>query len=581
MIDFDAAQSLSDFIENLVRGTSPTRTIKNALLRTQPGWLRLESAQELAQLLAFLLAVLHADNGNALISDGTQAGLTADQQDAAWHTVLQPHPFVSVALDSKGKVRRKPGTKPAPLVQDDPVKFAAVLANPWSIASRIDLVSFVQSRAFVRARDSVCTHPVRFRSMGGQGGFIKLQGPCTDGLEMMVTEEDFSTRATRTLSCAALYQPLWHVLLPLIDYRGVRARLPDILARHPDLCEQVQGSMSVHGITGAAVLIEALASGGEPPVMRGEAQIFAGDLPAGPGEPPEECLSVLTPFALPAEVNEAKERLVAAYRAEILEQQAQVQQQIKEIDEHLAASLETGKATKRRDSATEVAQDAGQRQPSRLRSDLVAQDRRLEQMHLRFPASTIPLGGQNPQNVAMDVTKEIHTANVRLNIPFIRQAGVDLDAAVAYIEEAHLAAVAPPPGAKAPRYLLPQADTRRDRDMRRVTFTAMVIEALEPLLAVRDHWQALASDVESRGQTLQARDAAFIAWAPQPWRLFVVGDAGLRAGDARQVLAPLARDAGNRVLAALDQAYAKKPWSREYEPEVREVALAVVMHERT
>jgi hypothetical protein len=581
MTDSDATQSLADFIENLARGTSPTRTIKNALLRTQPGWLRLESAQELAQLLAFLLAVLRADNGDALVSDGTQAGLTPDQQDAAWHTVLQPHPFVSVALDSKGKVRRKPGTKPAPLVQDDPVKFAAVLANPWSIASRIDLVPFVQSRAFLKARDSVCTHPVRFRNMGGQGGFIKLQAPCTDALEMMVTEEDFSTRATRTLSCAALYQPLWHVLLPLIDYRGVRARLPDVLARHPDLCEQVQASMSVHGITGAGVLIEALVSGGEPPVMRGEAQVFAGDLPAGPGDPPEECLSVLTPFALPAEVNAAKERLAAAYRAEVLELQAQVQQQIREIDEQLTASLENGKATKRRAGDAKVAGDADQRQPGRLRSELVTQERRLEQMHLRFPASTIPLGGQNPQNVAMDVTKEIHTANVRLNIPFIRQAGVDLDAAVAYIEEAHLAAVAPPPGAKAPRCLLPQADTRRYRDMRREIFTAMVIEALEPLLALRDHWQALVSDAESRGQTLQSRDAAFIAWAPQPWRLFVAGDAGLRAVDARQVLAPLATQAGNRVLDALERAYVKKPWSREYEPEVQDIALAVVMHERT
>lgn len=581
MVDSDVTQSLADFIENLARGTAPTKTIKNALLRTQPGWLRLESAQELAQLLAFLLAVLHADNGDALVSAGTQAGLTADQQDTAWRSVLQPHPFVSVALDSKGKVRRKPSTNPVPLVQGDPVKFAVVLANPWSIASRIDLVSFVQSRAFLRARDSVCTHPVRFRNMGGQGGFIKLQGPRTDGLEMMVTEEDFSTRATRTLSCAALYQPLWHVLLPLIDYRGARARLPDILARRPDLCEQVQSSMSVHGITGAAVLIEAMASGGEPLVMRGEAQIFAGDLPAGPGEPPEECLSVLTPFALPAEVSAAKERLAAAYRAEILELEAQVQQQIREIDEQLTASLETGKATKRRDRAAKAAEDAGHRHPGRLRSDLVAQDRRLEQMYLRFPASTIPLGGQNPQNVAMDVTKEVHTANVRLDIPFIRQAGVDLDAAVAYVEEAHLAAVAPPPGAKAPRCLLPQADTRRYRDMRRVLFTAMVIEALEPLLALRDHWRALASDAESRGQTLQARDAAFIARAPQPWRLFVVGDAGLRAVDARQFLAPLATEAGNRVLAALERAYVKKPWSQEYEPEVQDVALAVVMHERT
>jgi hypothetical protein len=581
MIDFDSTQSLAEFNENLARGTSPTRTIKNTLLRTQPGWLRLESPQELAQLLAFLLAVLHADNGNALISDGTQAGLTADQQDAAWRTVLQPHPFVSVALDSKGKVRHKPGTKPAPLVQEDPVKFAAVLANPWSAANRIDLVTFVQSRAFLKARDSVCTHPVRFRNMSGQGGFIKLQQPCTEGLEVMVTEQDFSARATRTLSCAALYQPLWHVLLPLIDYRGIRARLPDVLARHPDLCKQVHASMSVHGLTGAAVLIEALASGGEPPVMRGEAQIFAGDLPAGPGEPQEECLSVLTPFALPAEVNAAKERLATAYRAEILELQAQVQQQIKEIDNQLAASLETGKATRRRGSAIKAAQAADQQQPARLRSGLVAQEKRLERMHLTFPTSTILLGGQNPQNVAMDVTKEVHTANVRLSIPFIRQAGVDLDAAVAYVEEARLAAVAPPPGAKAPRYLLPQADSRPYRERRRAVFMAMVIEALEPLLALRDHWQALASDVESPGQTLQARDAAFIAWAPQPWRLFVTGDAGLRAVEAREVLAPLARDAGNRVVAALERAYVKKPWSREYEPEVREVALAVVMHERT
>lgn len=551
------------------------------MLHTQPRWLRLESPHELAQLLAFLLALTHVDNGSALVSSSTRAGLTTDEQDAAWHTALEQHPFFSVGRDSKGKVRRMPGAKSAPVIQEDPAKFAVALAAPWSAAKAVDVEKFVHSRAFRRAQDSLCSHPVRLRSMGGQGGFIKLQQPCMEGLEMMVSEEDFDTRATRTLTCTASYQPLWHVLLPLIDYRGLRARLPDVLARHPELCEQVRASMSIHGVASAAVLVEALASGGEPPPMLGEAQVFAGDLPAGADDPTEECLSVLTPFALPAEVNAAKERLAAAYRAEILELQAQVRQQLAEIDEQAAASLEIGMATGRRGGAPKVAQAAGQPQTARLRSELVAQVKRLERMQLTFPTSTIPLGGRNPQNVAMDVTKEIHTANVRLSIPFIRQAGVDLDAAVAYIEEARLATITPPLGAKAPRYLLPQADSRPDRERRRAFFTAMVIEALEPLLALRDRWQALVSDAEPRGQTMQARDAEFIAWAPQPWRLFVTGDAALRTLEVREVLAPLVRDAGNRVLASLDQAYPKKAWSREYEPELREVALTVVMHERT
>ncbi|WP_043461841.1 hypothetical protein [Azohydromonas australica] len=581
MMTSNHTRSLADFIDDLARATSPTRTIKNALLRTQPGWLRLESSQELAQLLAFLLSVVHADNGSTLISGSTRAGLTTDEQIAAWHIALQPHPFLSTGSGSPGKSKRKSGAEPVPLVQEDPAKFAAVLADPWSAASQIDLAAFVQSRGFRKAQDSVCTHPVRFRNMGGHGGFVKLQQPRTQALGMMVTEEDFSTRATRTLTCTASYQPLWHVFLPLVDYRGIRARLPDVLARHPELCKQVQSSLSAHGVASAAVLIEALAPGGEPPPMRGEAQVFVGDLPAGLDEPPEECLSVLTPFALPAEVHEAKERLAAAYRAEILELQVQVRQQIKEIDEQLAISVKTGKANRHRGGATKVAQDVEQQQPARLRSDLVAQEQRLERMYLTFPASTIPLGGQNPQNVAMDVTKEIHTANVRLDIPFIRQAGVDLDAAVAYVEEAHLAAVTPPPGAKAPRYLLPQAESRPYRQRRRALFTAMVIEVLAPLLVLRDHWHALVSESEVRGRTLQARDAAFIGWAPQPWRLFVTGEAGLRSVVAREVLAPLAGDASRRVLAALDQAYPRKPWSREYEPEVREVAFAVVMHERT
>ncbi|WP_157270432.1 hypothetical protein [Azohydromonas aeria] len=571
MIDAGTTRSLADLVADLAQTGSATRTLKDLLLRTHPGWLRLESPPELAQVLAFLLSVGHADNGNALINDSTQVGLTAEQQDAAWHTALQLHPLLSVGLDAQGKVRRKSSPRPAPVVQEDPAKFAAVLADPWRAAGRIDVEKFIRSRAFRKAQDSLCSHPVRFRNMSGQGGFLKLQEPCTGGLEMMVTEEDFNIRATRTLTCTASYQPLWHVLLPLIDYRGIRARLPDVLARHPELCEQVRASMSIHGVAGAAVLVEALASGGEPPPMRGEAQVFAGDLPAGADDSREECLSVLTPFALPAEVNAAKERLSAAYRAEIRELRAQVLHKIREIDDQLAASHGAGTAV----------QDAGRQQPGRLRSELVAQERHLQRMHLTFPTFTVPLGGQNPQNVAMDVSKEMHTANVRLDIPFIRQAGVDLDAAVAYVEEARLGAVTPPQGARAPRCLLPQASSRHHREMRRAIFTGMVIEALAPLLVLRDHWQALASNVGLHGRTLQARDAKFIAGAPQPWQLFVAGDAGLRAVEAREVLAPLVRDTGTRVLAALDHAYPEKPWSQEYEPEVRAAALDVIMCERT
>lgn len=570
----DSTRSLSQFIESLCAAESVPRAIKDMLLQTDPAWLRISTPSEMAQLLAFLVVFADADNGNSTTQGATNRALSKAEQDLAWKDAFSTHPFKSVALTAKGEVRRKGET--APMVEDDPKKVAGVLAQPWAAARATDFTAYADSKEFREAQANICSHPVKLSNGQGSGGYVKQFKPLVAQLPMMVTEEDFTTRATRTLTCTAAYQRHWHVLLPWLDYQGSQGRLPDLLRNDPQLRAAVQAEFEAHGVAGGQHLLGALCDADKRPSMYGDPQVFAGDLPVHDGDAPVERLSVLAPFSMFAEMRSAKDRLADAFRAEVEEELTQVRAELKGVE----AQIETLKAAKPKgkDAAAKAAHTEALQKWTSRRAKLLAQEKELDRKFLSIRAATVMVGGSTPRNVAMDLGTDVHTANVRVPVPFIRQAHVDLDAAVAYVEQAQLADVTPPRGDAAPRYLLPGAATKPHKDARRALFTELALQALEPLLALQDHWQARLSDLALA--KLHERDADHIALAQGPWQFFVVGDPAVSTVEAREVLEPLARAVASRVTAALGKAFKSKPWSTEYALDVLQAVTDLVMHER-
>lgn len=571
----EATLSLAQFINELAVAVRPERYIKDVLLKRHPGCLQLASGAEVAQLLAFLVAMVHADNGQATIRMAMVPGASGDEQDRLWMDAFSKHRFRSVTVNRKGKVLRSPQNRNAPALEFDAAKTAAELSAPWSAVAELDLAAYVESAAFRAAKSSICSHPVKINHGRGSGGFTKRMPGNRENVPMMVTEEDFLTAATQTLACSAKYHREWHVLLPWIDFNGCRKRLPALLSDDRALREAVCASFKARHVEGTSELLRALTCTTTDRPAIGESQVYAGDLPHAPEQPSFECLSVFAPYAMHAEMADAKDRLSAAYRAEVESALQQLSSDIEAVDEQLK-TLKAAKPTALHGPATDDYKRR-LRALSEQRTKLRAQEAAWKGRSLHIREIPTLLGGTVPRNLVLDA-EALQTANVRLNVPFIRQAAVDIDAAVAYVERARLQDVNVPYGEHAPRCLLPNATTKRYQDQRRMIFVEMALEALAPLTALRDRWRA--RWLEHSQEHMQERDVVHIGDADGAWQLFVVGDADMSPTEAAAMLRPLAKAVAAKVAAALDKAYRAKPWSSEYAAEVLQTAMEVVTFER-
>lgn len=528
------------------------------------GTLSLGDARELAHFTAVCTLLATQSNGkpelNAILAQGATDLSTAFaefEQTRAWQRFSRKN----------GELILQDGT---PVLELDPVKLAEVLRTPataFKALASVDIPSLVTSTGFCGAFAGQVSHPTKLSAGRGAGGFYKTEHVAVPVDFASVTEEDFHTRETATLSGSAGFQKMWWLLLPLIQVEGETHRLASFFGAHPAVANDVATILNSAGVSHATELMDALSAPARP-AFSGEPQVFCGDLPNA------ERLSVLAPFGMFNEMSRARKTLERAYESERDGLLDRVDADIAALDAEVVALRDTPAVTK------EAKQKAQQRKAelAALLKDAKAKKRALAAKYLNIPKFNLPIGGAVPRNIAMDLDVSLHTANVRVYVPSPRKV-VHLISPKAFVAESliarprvHLRTL--------PAYLKAESYGAKHNRARRALFTELVAVAMMPLLTLRDEWQERAKVIGGAValSTPAQGHIAEVEASKAPWAMFVKGDDALNQKDAMVRLAPLVRDIAGKVSQALHDALADMPAT--FDGEIKELAAAAVQMEK-
>lgn len=530
-----------------------------------PETLELASAVDVAHFLAVAAVVASQSNCKEELKQIRDAHEPGPALDAAYEAFSAASTYQCLQRTPKNEFLLQEGL---PVVELDAKKVSGpVLDAKRALAAfaELDLASLVSSKAFVDALSSRVSHPTKLSAPAGKGGFLKTKSVVLPVDFQSITEEDFVSRESATLSCNASFQKMWILMLPIVRYQGMQVRIAQLLAQDEGLANEVIGVLKAAGVGAAEDFINALrrpVAGG----LQGEPQVFAGDLPT------TERLSVLAPYGMFKEVTRAKYAISAAYATERDERVEALDSQINQVSASLAEQTTASASTKAEKQAAQARKKELTEELRKLKHERKA----LASLYLNVPSYSLMFGGAVPRNVAMDLDTSIHTANVLVSVPTVRKpvnaisSKVFVPKALLHTPRLQLK--------KLPAYLAADAVGARFTRARHALFLDIIFDVMTPLLLAREEWEtrskelagAVALSTAAQGNIVDRDDA---------YGLFIKGAAELNQKDALQKLRPLVKDISATVKAVLVKTCPDMP--AIYDEELLELVNKTVLLERT
>jgi hypothetical protein len=281
--------------------------------------------------------------------------------------------------------------------------------------------------------------------------------------------------------------------------------------------------------------------------------------------PDHLCLSVMTPFALFKEVVRAKEALSAQLEAENEEVRAALEK--KKVA--LTTELESAKAKRK----------ALTKEQATIKSELerVSKALKVTPEEPSFRSFELLYGGSTPRNLAAELDKSLHTANVLLFVPVSRQHRVDKAEMRSHRAASLLQgrAYLPP---KLPSCLNPGALDAPARQQRTKLFAELMAQRAAPLLELKFYW--LTRSDELTGEAALSEKAATLGHLSPELQAFIAGAPSLEAPQRAELRRQLADTLTASASAALHSAYSDE-YSANHFDELRACALRFVQAEGT
>lgn len=563
--------TLLDFAERLrTHDDAAMAQFKAVLLRDArdptmlPEHLELATAFDVAHFLAIALVVASQSNGKDELQRIKESQSDPAARLAAFEAFAAANPYQTLQRTPKNELVIQ---KDIPVVELDASKLAGIVEDApraFRAMRAINLSELMASTALTEALASRVSHPTKLSAPAGKGGFLKTHTVAVpEGFES-VTEEDFLSRETATLSCNAAFQKMWVLMLPLVTYQGQSLRLAQLLAQDEVLATEVQATLEDMGIGAAGDLIAALrrpATGG----MQAEPQVFAGDLPH------TERLSVLAPYGMFSEMWRAKAAVSAAYTVERDERVADLDVRIA----HVTADLEVlAKAP----ASTKAEKQTAQLRKKELMDGLRAlknERKALSSKYLNVPSFSLMFGGSVPRNVAMDLDTSLHGANVLVSVPSIRKPVSDVSNKVFSAKTLLYSPRIRLP--KMPACLADGVVGARFTKARQGIFLDLIVEAMTPLQTAREEWATRAKELAG-DRALSASAQGNVADRDDAYGLFIKGDPDMNQITASNKLRPLIKDISAVVKGALVKAFSDMPAS--YDEELLDLVTMTVLQER-
>lgn len=372
------------------------------------------------------------------------------------------------------------------------------------------------------------------------GGFLK-QAPTALGqlFDGAISEEDYLTPNNTTLACNAGYQAGAWLAFTAVKYGDFKGRLVDLLREDASLRAQLQTELeSLKRGLNLAPLFEVIASfknGG----FTCNTQLFCAT--------DKETLVVtpLIPYALPEELLRAKAALANSFSEAQKAESVRILSLIEPEQEALAVLKSVGAKNYPEGAlAHKAAVSAAKEKVAELKKAAKAAEKTV----LAIPSFAIPLGGSTPRNIASGLTTALHTAPIFTKIkapPKRALVGNKVHYPASLLETPKIQAQELPPELKS------TANNARDRNARAHLFSALALEALSPLIELREAWDKgeLDSPEALHSNALQA-----LAQRSDSKSLFVKGS-DLTGTASRAAFKDLVDEVSLRVKDAMRNAF--------------------------
>ena len=571
--------SLRDFGNLLVGASQP---LKNSEIKQlpfscvhpltgAPAVLCATSIEDLAEVLAFVIGLSFLDKKKDVLKELQERQLSAADFDVELRSLEQGWLVQSVARKGDGSVEIDQESK-LPRVQIDAVKLGTVLRS-GSARSLLGGVNFSAESgigALKEARSSRATHLVKLAVDSGasrpdvKGGYFKAS-PIVTGDEFLgsVSEQDYLVAVTPALTCNAAYQSKDWLALTVVRYQNAEGRLADLLSADSVLRSQVQSVMAGwEGVAGLDAIFDVLATF-TPGTFSGEPQLFCGD-----GDD-ISAVALLMPMALPQELLRAKSALKAAH-----EQDLQLTTDAAQAEQDTAeAAVQQLKDVAPKDYPQgKAAHAAALKTAKQALADAKAQTRKAGKGFLSIPSFTLPVGGANPRNIASGLTTAVHGAAV---FTAVRERAPRAAIGSKVYYPASLVATPDIQLTKVPAVLGANPTGAASRRSRAALFSAWALEALAPLMSLREAWNQ--GDAQNR-DALEAAALATLAARTDAKAMFVKGSAATGVA-AQTAFSSLVDEVSVSIKDGLRRAFKNESFGA-FDAELRAAVTSVVLMER-
>lgn len=548
-----------------------------------PAVLSADSPEELAQVLALMLGLAYLDNKKAALKELETERLSAGAYAQKLQALEDAWLVQSLNRDKKTNEPKISLESKLPEVLLNVTKLGQLLARNEAthLLQGIDFADPKGLQSLENALASRATHVVKLSVDSGasrddvKGGFFKGHAVATGPeFEGSICEQDYQAPGIGALTCNAADQSNSWLAFTSVHFDGQIQRLPQLLAMRPDVHEPVLAHL-IQGLAkfgqsnpaGLAKVFEALAAPRES-TFSGEPQLFC------QGESGASVVAPLMPLSLLQELLRAKESLREAYRKPLLEaaaiaaeEEAQKLQVLTELKAQDADSFPGGKAAFKLS-----VKDANEAHTQAKAAAKVAEER-AKKGFLAVPNFTLMLGGSTPRNVASGLTTAIHSASI---LTLVREPKSRAEVGNKVFYSASLLAVPRILETKVPAVFTSKKLGAQSKRERRSLFANWALQALEPLLDLREVWRQEQADTDPE---LESSAREVLAERNDAKAVFAKGSAHVAGKAAEALFEDLVREVCGLVKEGLRNAFPKEAFG-EFDAELYEEAMRVVLAER-
>lgn len=546
--------------------------------------LELQSTNEIARLLTLLVARAQFDNGKDRL-----AGLATQLLDQTW---LESVPVKQRQKEAFNALRNATGTlreqvnalfaqeehrlalqslmkkggefeiakdgPPAPPARPDAVKMANHLSSHSKMAEIAAQLDWSGS-AFLKDLSAVLdcvTHPVKLSNPQGTGGRF-IEKPAAHANSGSVSEADYLTLERVAVGGgSAQLAPFNMLALANIQWNGRLTKLVSLLSQDADLRAAVADELAKMGASQTDGFLTAICQTPNPECW-GASEVF---VVTGLGDSRKVfALEVLTPLALPMELNRARAALQDEFEAERPTLIAALESDVQAQKDALSA-VKAGKPGKKGSEAEKALHNAQVAEAQR-QLDLSKDRLKSYPKFLSVPSARLLIGGSTPRNVVPGLTTSIHRAALS---SYVRTSYREPLANKVFVPHALLMTPFVP---RQVPFSVFEKDGAPAKAARREVFADLAKQAMADLMALRDAWA-----VQAPVLTVDA--IRLISGSHEGWALFVRGAESLNLLQKQERFGRLRNDIFSHVKKALVRRF--KDFPNHFDEELRDVVAVAV-----